>query len=356
MLTLHRTDDAVPLVDIFESKYHGKGKLAAKTGQRAKKSSGTVYFTHEMAEENGLSADAAGVLQLHRDTLKKEMHLAQPEFDAICKMIDRDDEPAPDHPLRHEFWDLKGHYDSYLKREMFLGDTDNIMFELNVPESREDWPGTHTLIGNSGAGKTRYLTDMLLRYLKKSPAHLIRPIFWLSPEVKIDKTLDEIKKDKYNMWFHGIDISEQALKDSNMDAASYYKKNIEDPIINSGVRDALVCLDDFPDGAKALYKHLRDFFNTSLRVARHRNMGIYSLQHTYAGNKNTSQALQSNKYVTFFPRSQQSRCIQFMRDHLLLSTNRAKEITKRFSKLGRAMTIQMHSPVCIFNDKYLVLL
>ncbi len=33
-----------------------------------------------------------------------------------------------------------------------------------------------------------------------------------------------------------------------------------------------------------------------------------------------------------------------------------KEITKRFSKLGRAMTIQMHSPVCIFNDKYLVLL
>ena len=182
MLTLHRTDDAVPLVDIFESKYHGKGKLAAKTGQRAKKSSGTVYFTHEMADENGLSADAAGVLQLHRDTLKKEMHLAQPEFDAICKMIDRDDEPAPDHPLRHEFWDLKGHYDSYLKREMFLGDTDNIMFELNVPESRDDWPGTHTLIGNSGAGKTRYLTDMLLRYLKKSPAHLIRPIFWLSPE------------------------------------------------------------------------------------------------------------------------------------------------------------------------------
>jgi len=45
-----------------------------------------------------------------------------------------------------------------------------------------------------------------------------------------------------------------------------------------------------------------------------------------------------------------------MRDHLLLPTNRAKEITARFAKLGRAMTIQMHSPVCIFNEKYLVLL
>ena len=356
MLTLNKTDDAVALVDIYESRYHGKGKLAAKRGQRAKKSKGSVYFTHDMIDENGNSADAAGVLQLHRETLKKEMHLANPEFDAICNMINQDTEPPPDHPLRHDYWTLKGHYDSYLQREMFLGDTEDIMFELNIPHSREEWPGTHTLIGNSGAGKTRFLTDMLLRYIKRAPVHTVRPIFWLSPEVKIDKTLDEIKKEKYDMWFHGIDISEHALKESGLDAASYYKKNIEDPIINSGVRDALVCLDDFPDGAKALYKYLRDFFNTSLRVARHRNMGIYSLQHTYAGNKNTSQALQSNKYVTFFPRSQQSRCIQFMRDHLLMQTNRAKELTKRFAKLGRAMTIQMHSPVCIFNAKYLTLL
>ena len=75
--------------------YSGKGKLAAKTGQRAKKSSATVYFTHDMAEENSLAADARGVLQLHRSTLKKEMHLADPEFDAICKMIDRDDDRRP---------------------------------------------------------------------------------------------------------------------------------------------------------------------------------------------------------------------------------------------------------------------
>jgi len=354
MLTLHKTDDAVPLVGMYQTVYTS-GKLGAKSTQRPKKKVDTVYFTHDLTDDNTNSASARGVLLLHKDELKKEMHIANHEFDELCDMIDDDREPEHDHTLRHHYWEIRKHYDDYLKREMYLGDTDDVMFELNLPEKRSDWPGTHTMIGNSGAGKTRYLTDMLLRYLKRTPLHSTRPIFWLSPEVKIDKTLEDIRVPKYNMFFRPIDISEQGLKDSGLDAGSYYKKTIEDPIVDGG-HDALICLDDFPDGAKALYPYLRDFFNTSLRTARHRNSGIFSLQHTYAGNKNTTQALQSNKYITFFPRSQQQRCIQFMRDHLLLKTSKAKAITSRFAKLGRAMTIQMHSPVCIFNSKYLVLL
>ena len=77
---------------------------------------------------------------------------------------------------------------------------------------------------------------------------------------------------------------------------------------------------------------------------------------TYSGGKNTSQSLQSNKYIVFFPRSQQNRCITFMRDHLMLSTVQAKGLIRRFAKLDRVMIIQMHSPVAIFNSKYLLLL
>ena len=93
-----------------------------------------------------------------------------------------------------------------------------------------------------------------------------------------------------------------------------------------------------------------------LRVARHRNYGVISLIHTYAHGKASSQALQSNKSCVFYPRSQQSRCIQFMRDYLQLSTGNAKELVKKFASLGRWMCIQMHSPVCCYNESYLVLL
>ena len=78
-------------------------------------------------------------------------------------------------------------------------------------------------------------------------------------------------------------------------------------------------------------------------------MGVVSLIHTYAHGKASSQALQSNKNVVFWPRSQQSRCIQFLRDYLQLQTHEAKDLV-------RWMCIRMHSPVCMFNEKYLVLL
>ena len=80
------------------------------------------------------------------------------------------------------------------------------------------------------------------------------------------------------------------------------------------------------------------------------------MQHTYAGNRNTVQALQSNKYVIFFPSTQQNRCIMFMRDHLMMQIPEAREIVLRFAQLDRYMIIQLHSPVCIFNSKYLLLL
>ena len=95
-------------------------------------------------------------------------------------------------------------------------------------------------------------------------------------------------------------------------------------MIETAGENALIVLDDFPDGARALYPMLLQAYNNWIRVARHRNQGIFSLQHTYAGGKNTSQSLQSNKYIIFFPRSQQNRCITFLRDHLMMQVNEAR--------------------------------
>ncbi len=343
MLTLVKTKDAVPIVGIYE-------------GKTNKKPIETVYFTHDDSKDNQNVASAKGVMHLHKSHVKKELHVNESEFKEICAMIDDDEEPDANDPLKHQFWQVLEMYESYLQREMWIGDDDSVRFEMNVPLKKTDWPGTMTCIGSSGSGKTYHIVSMILRYFKASGVHNRRQVVWLSPELKIDKTLAKIRdNDRYRLWFHGIDISEKNLKEKGIDAASFYQKEIAEKIDGMGDNLILV-LDDFPDAARALYPFLERFYNSMLRVARHRNMGVISLIHTYAHGKASSQALQSNKTIVFYPRSQQARCIQFMRDYLQLNTNRAKELVKKFASLGRWMALQMHSPVCAYNESYLVLL
>lgn len=342
MITLVKTDDAVPIVGIYKKK--------------EKKPSQTVYFTHETKKDNQNHADAKGVLHLHRNELKKEFRINNADFNELCRMIDAEEEPEMGDPLRHEFWQVLERYESYLQREMWIGDDEEQHFEMNFPLRQETWPGTMTCIGSSGSGKTFHVVSMIQRYFRASSIYNRRQVVWLSPELKIDKTLKKIRdNDRYRMWFHGIDISEKNLKEKGVDAATFYQTEIADKIDGMGDNLILV-LDDFPDAARSLYPYLERFYNSMLRVARHRNYGVISLIHTYAHGKASSQALQSNKTIVFYPRSQQARCIQFMRDYLQLTTKHAKDLVKKFSALGRWMALQMHSPVCCYNESYLVLL
>ena len=341
MLTLVKTKDAVPIVGIYS---------------KGKRPNDTVYFTHETEKDNQNVAKAAGVLHLHKNEMKREFRLNEADFKEVCRMIDNEEEPEQGDPLRHQFWQILERYENFLQREMWIGDDDEVRFEMNFPVKKADWPGTLTAIGSSGSGKTWHIVEMILRYFKATSAHNRRQVVWLSPELKIDKTLKKIRdKDRYRLWFHDIDISEKNLKEKGMDAASFFQKEISEKIDGMG-DDLILVLDDFPDAARALYPFLERFYNSMLRVARHRNYGVISLIHTYAHGKASSQALQSNKSCVFYPRSQQSRCIQFMRDYLQLSTSHAKELVKKFASLGRWMCIQMHSPVCCYNESYLVLL
>ena len=349
MLTLVETKDAIPLLGIYAT----SGKAGTSQSAR-KKRTGTVYFTHDLDPDKQNVSDASGVLHLHKTALKKENHVNDYEFEEIAALLDEEQEPDMHHPLKHAYWNIRQHFDRYLRREMFIGDDPGTQFELNLSSKKTEWPGTMTLIGSSGAGKTRFLTDLMLRYLRGTPDHSKRQIIWLSPELEIDKTIEPLKERRWAMWFRGVDISSGAVKKSGLGAAAYYQQHVADLVETSG-EDALIVLDDFPDGAPGLYPMLLAAYNNWIRVARHRNQGIFSLQHTYAGGRNTSQSLQSNKYIIFFPRSQQNRCITFMRDHLMMQIGQARELVQRFAKLGRWMAIQMHSPVCIFCNSYLIL-
>ena len=195
---------------------------------------------------------------------------------------------------------------------------------------------------------------MLVRYLKAVHHHRARPILWFSPEWEIDKTLSPLKDPRYSMYVIGVDIGHQAVRKSGMDPVSYFQIKVHDVLDKHG-ENAIVCFDDFRDAHSAMVPLLRKAYNTMLRTARHRNTSVIQLAHTYAGGKLTSQALQSNKYVIFCPRSQRNRCIRFLTDHLMMSIQDAKEMVQRFAKLDRSMIIQMHSPVAIMCSKYITL-
>ena len=108
MLTLVKTDDAVPIVGIYSKK--------------SKKADNFVYFTHETETDNQSVADAEGVLHLHRAELKKEFRLNDADFKEVCRMIDAEEEPEQGDPLRHEFCQILERYENFLQREMWIGD------------------------------------------------------------------------------------------------------------------------------------------------------------------------------------------------------------------------------------------
>lgn len=177
----------------------------------------------------------------------------------------------------------------------------------------------------------------------------------LSSSFSRTKSLKPLKDKRFAFNVIGINVSQQELKKTGMDSATYFHKHIGDLLEKHGDH-AIVVLDDFMDAASGLTPLLRNMYNNLLRTARHKVTSVVSLVHSYASGKYTSTAIQSNKFLVFFPRSQKNRLVMFMRDHLHMSVPEAKELVQRFAKLDRYVVIRMHSPVAMYNSKYLLLL
>ena len=270
-------------------------------------------------------------------------------------MIDTNEEPDVGEALRSEYWELHKVYERALRTEMYLGDQDELYFEHNLPRDKRTWGGNFILVGNSGAGKTYWVVQLLLRYLRASKPHSRRTLIYVSPEWKIDKTVHKLKDKRYAFNVLGIDVSEEAVHESGLDVAAYFKTNVREVVEKHGEK-AIIVLDDFMDAATGMEQMLRKMYIRGLRTARHKTTSIVSLVHSYASGKNTSQAIQSVKFIVMFCRSSKSRIIMFLRDHLQIPTKEGKELVERFAKLDRYMIIRMHSPVAIYNSKYLLLL
>ena len=341
MLTLVKDPSATRIVEIH------------KRSNRSKKAYANVYYTHNGVAQGNV-APAQGVLALHKDSLKKIHKLSNTDFERITVMLDTGEEPDVGEPLRTEYWELKKVFERALRNEMYLGDQDDLYFEHNLTRDKSKWNGNFLVVGSSGSGKTYWVVQLILRYFRATKPYARRTVIFLSPEIDIDKTLKPLRAKRYAFSVIGIDVSEQALRKSGMDAVSYYKTKVEDVIDKHG-ENAIVVFDDFMDSAPNLTTMLRKEYIRGLRTARHKVTSVISLVHSYASGKNTSQALQSVTFVLFFPRSSASRIVMYLRDHVHIPIQEGKEIVARFAKLDRWMIVRMHSPVAIYNSKYLML-
>lgn len=343
MLTFVKDKSATPLVGIYSK------------SKRSVRPQDTVYYTHNIKSGKGNVAPAAGVLSLHKDSLKKIHKLSNTSFTRICSMLDTGEEPEIGDPHRSEYWELKKVYERALRNEIYLGDQEDLYFEHNLERDRSKWCGTFLLVGNSGAGKTRWVVDLFIRYMKATKPYARRTLIYISPESAIDASLKPLKAKRFAFNVIFVDVSQQELRKSGMDAASFYKAKVEDVVERNG-EQAFIVFDDFMDAAPGLESMLRKLYIRGLRTARHKKTSVISLVHSYASGKNTSQALQSVKFCVMFPRSSASRIVMYLRDHVHIPIAEAKELVHRFAKLDRYMVIRMHSPVALYNSKYLLLL
>ena len=108
MLTLKKDKTSTEIVELH------------KRSTRSKKAEATVYYSHN-AKANGNVAPAAGVLALHKTSLKKIWKLSNADFDRICVMIDTGEEPDSGEALRSEYWELHKVYERALRRDVPRG-------------------------------------------------------------------------------------------------------------------------------------------------------------------------------------------------------------------------------------------
>ena len=74
--------------------------VISKSQKRRRTHENTVYFTHELDTKNSNVSEAAGVLEMHKEHLKKQTHISEHEFAEIAQMLDDEEEPDMHHPLK----------------------------------------------------------------------------------------------------------------------------------------------------------------------------------------------------------------------------------------------------------------
>ena len=135
--------------------------------------------------------------------------LSKEQADDILQCL-RDDTTCEKH--QSKFFQVKKFITNSLFTEMNIEDTTS-NFEVNFPPGADSWAQNMLICGASNSGKSYFAKSRILRNLN-GPKKDRRSFLWFSSEWDTDATVEELKKEKYKPYVTGVDISDQAVRDS----------------------------------------------------------------------------------------------------------------------------------------------
>ena len=339
MLSLKKKDGGIHVCDI--QKGHAKPV--------------PVYYYYEVDDTLLMQVDSyESLLKGHVPEIKDKLRVNQEVINQAIALLTHTKEPADDEkgPVRRAYYFLKKKARELLREEIDLRDVPEKAL-VNIPDKLDEWPGTAFVAGSSGSGKGYYVCSTILRHWKSASPLNRRHVFWCSPELHEDKTLRMISDvQKFEPWFHGIDIGHEAFEGSGLSGQQYFEEKVRNVLAHQ--RNAIIVLDDFQDSA--IPNILRKYADRLLRTGRHKGTSTWTLQHSLRNSQFSRQAVQSCKHVTLFCRSQRGKCISFLKESVGLSLGQSRELVALMSQCGRHATLRMHSPMMLVCDDYVKLL
>jgi len=240
-----------------------------------------------------------------------------------------------------------------LNTEMDLSGT-NQEFTFMFPEGGESYGWSHFVCGSSGSGKTHFVTQMIKNNLdgqKRNRRHFV----YISNEYNIDKTLEPLKKQKYEEYFTGVDISEDTIRESQHTPDEFFQQEIQ-LRIDVSPRGSIIIADDCPDSHPHVAEAMRNLIVRLQRVGRHKGVGLFFLLHKLSSGLWSSQAYSSARNIIVFPRSMKNKIRDLMEKEMGIPRREAQRHLHDFAQTGRAMVIRMHAPASLQNEKLIRLI
>ena len=246
------------------------------------------------------------------------------------------------------FFKVKKFIQESLYTEMNIAGTGHA-FQVNFPPGSDTWPSNATYVGSTASGKTHALKSRIINNLN-GPKRNRRQFLIFSSEWDSDRTLSELKADKYKDHIYGKEISDQAFKDSDYDNVDdFFKYEILSRWQNAE-KGTVACFDDARDSAEGLGPSIRNLINRALRVSRHRSTGICFILHRIKSGSWSQQSANSAEWFVLFPRSQKGKVTAFLNQDMGQQMREARKNVSDFSASGRAMYVHMYAPNFLLTD------
>ena len=328
MLSLHKTENSIKVIDIV------KGKR--KTGE--------VYW-HPTANDKYKNS-FENIHDLNDDHFRDLFELSKDQAHSILEGIESDTVVE-----NKKYFHVKRHIKESLLIEMDLKGTAE-SFEYNFKPKKEFSP--HLLVvGNTNSGKSYWLKELCLRNLKGKKENR-RKFIVISAQYFRDKTLKELRHEKYHQWVTGIDAGPDGLKNSDYDTPEEFFKNEIQMRVEHAEPGTIVYADDYRDTCCA--EQMRIWVDSGLRVFRHLGITLCLVLHSLRSGIWSSQSSNSVGYLVLFPRSQRNKIIQYFNSELAIPLKESRELVRRFAADSRVMMVGRQMPECLIGGKLLHLI